>query len=157
MRIHIDVEESGVIVRSAEDDVSPDETIESIATRLASKLEVTSEELAEGLGTDGVTFEKTMRARDCLRHGERWRHRRVCVDMHFETEHFVHHFSPGGHWSEVHRFGCRRFEIPKDACANLELHDGAPDGPALNEKLKIGRFEGCKVVWLVKPGPEPNG
>jgi len=157
MRIQIDVEESGVIVRSAEEEVAPDETIEAIVKRIAPKLEIEAEELMEELRTDGVAFEKDMVAGDCMRHGHRWRHQRVCIDFHFESEHLVYHFSPANRWAQVHRFGCHRFEIPRDACANLELHKGSPDGPALNENSRIGRLSGCEMIWLVKPGPEPNG
>jgi hypothetical protein len=157
MKVQIDVEENGSVIRSAEDEVSADETIENIAKRFAPKLDIGADELMEELRANGVAFEKGMLAGDCVSHGHRWRHQRVCIDLHFESEHLVHHFSPSNRWAQVHRFGCHRFEIPKDACANLELRKGSPDGPALNENSKIGPLSACEVVWLVKPGPEPNG
>lgn len=81
----------------------------------------------------------------------------VCIDLHFETESIEHHFLPSAKWERVHRWGCKKFKIASDACANLELHSGAADGPALNEAKPIGHHEGCLSVWLVKPGPERNG
>lgn len=82
---------------------------------------------------------------------------RVCVELHFESDKRRHHFPVHAHWARVHRWGCRHFPIAHDACANLELRLGAPDGPALNELKPIGASDECLVVWLVKPGSEPNG
>lgn len=81
----------------------------------------------------------------------------VCIDLHFETESKKHHFLPTSKWERVHQWGCHKFHVAADACANLELHSGSPKGPVLNESKEIGRHEGCLVVWLVKPGPEKNG
>jgi len=80
-----------------------------------------------------------------------------CIDLHFESEAHQHHFLPSAKWERVHRWGCKKFKIASDACTNLELHSGSPEGPALNEAKKIGHHEGCMTVWLVKPGPERNG
>jgi hypothetical protein len=82
---------------------------------------------------------------------------RVCVDLHFETEAKQAQFPAQAKWARVHRWGCHAFKIASDACAHLELHEGSPTGPALNERQAIGVHTGCKTVWLVKPGPEPNG
>jgi hypothetical protein len=90
-----------------------------------------------------------------IRH--RWTHRRVCIDLHFEAEEGKHHFPAQAKWSRVHRWGCGHFHVGADLCANLELREGGPKGPVLNEHLDIGHFKDCKIVWLVKPGPEPYG
>lgn len=82
---------------------------------------------------------------------------RVCVDLHFETEAKPAQFPANADWARVHRWGCHAFKIASDACAHLELREGSPTGPALNERQRIGVHAGCKPVWLVKPGPEPNG
>jgi len=81
----------------------------------------------------------------------------VCIELHFETEEKKHHFLPTAKWERVHQWGCEKFRVATDACANLELHSGGPKGPVLNESKEIGRHQGCMVVWLVKPGPEKNG
>ncbi len=81
----------------------------------------------------------------------------ACVEVHFESEEHRHHFPVEARWSRVHRWACRHFTIAHDACANLELRLGSQDGPLLNERKEIGRHSDCVVVWLVKPGPEPNG
>ena len=80
-----------------------------------------------------------------------------CIDLYFEGEHIRRRFSSHSTWSAVHRWGCHHFTVAEDACANLELRDGSPTGPALNESLAIGPCRGCRVIWLVKPGPEPYG
>lgn len=85
------------------------------------------------------------------------RMRRVCVEVHFEADHKQHKFPAQAKWARVHRWACRAFEVAHDACANLELRDGAPNGPPINERQEIGPHAGCKAVWLVKPGAEPNG
>jgi hypothetical protein len=157
MRILVEVEEAGEVVRSAECEVSEAESVRAVARRLASQLAVEVEELEADLGVAGITFEPEAPVRECIAGGTHWRHRRVCVELHFESETVIHHFPPRWHWAKVHHFGCRHFHVSHDACANLELREGTPAGPALNEKVEVGVFPGCKSVWLVKPGPEPNG
>jgi hypothetical protein len=84
--------------------------------------------------------------------------RRQCVTLHFEGEDLEHKFPASATWGHVHKFGCRKFTIAHDACANLELHLNTIDGPVANERKEIiGHHEGCIDIWLVKPGPEPNG
>ena len=83
--------------------------------------------------------------------------RRQCVTLHFEGEELQHKFPASATWGHVHKFGCRKFTIAHDACANLELHLNTIDGPVANERKEIGHHEGCIDIWLVKPGPEPNG
>jgi hypothetical protein len=79
------------------------------------------------------------------------------VDVHFETEQARHRFPASSKWAHVHEWACTHFHVPHNVCANLELREGSPSGPALNEKKEIGVHAGCEVVWLVRPGPEPNG
>ena len=157
MKVLIEVEEAGAVVRTAEFEVSADESVRAVARRLAGQLGVEPEELEADLGAGGITFEPDALVRDCIAGNSHWRHRRVCVELHFESEVVTRHFPPRWRWAKVHQFGCRHFNVSHDACANLELREGVPTGPALNEKVELGVFPGCKPVWLVKPGPEPNG
>ena len=83
--------------------------------------------------------------------------RRVCLELHFESDSKRAWFPTRAKWSRVHRWACHAFDIASDACAHLELREGSPTGPALNERQEIGPHAGCEIVWLVKPGPEPNG
>jgi hypothetical protein len=118
-----------------------------LAGKVASILELEAEEILEELSKP-----------ECF-HPERHHGtlKLVCVDLHFETEEKRHHFLPKAKWERVHRWGCKYFRIAVDACANLELHSGSPEGPVLNESKEIGHHRGCLHVWLVKPGPEKNG
>lgn len=83
--------------------------------------------------------------------------RRVCIELHFESDAKQKKFPLQAKWARVHRWGCRAFTIASDACPHLELREGSPQGTAINERQEIGPHAGCKPVWLVKPGPEPNG
>jgi len=157
MQLSIEVEEKGEVIRTVTAEVIPTETLEIVVRRSAGELAVDVEELLGDLVADGKSLDPGQTVAEALAHSHRIRHRRVCVDLHFETEHLEHLFPANGTWSLVHRFGCKKFEVPRDACANLELHGGSPTGPALNDQVRIGHFPGCKTVWLVKPGPEPNG
>jgi hypothetical protein len=80
-----------------------------------------------------------------------------CIEIRFETEAASHHFLARTRWKRVHHWSCKKFKIASDVSANLELRDGSPEGPPLNEAKPIGDIKGCRTVWLVKPGPEPNG
>lgn len=124
---------------------------------VADKTGIPVEELILDLGVGDVQFQPQWKVSECFRHGHKWRHRRVCVDLHFESEAAKHHFPARAPWARVHHWGCKHFDVPNDACANLELHDGSPTGPVLNDRTHIGHHRGCKTVWLVKPGPEPYG
>jgi len=120
----------------------------AIAHRLAEVLELDAEELLE-------TFVHNPESVD---HHNRHCHLDVtCVDVHFETESKKHKFLARSIWERVHRWGCRKFKVAENVCANLELHEGRAEGPVLNESKPIGHHEGCLNVWLVKPGPERNG
>lgn len=81
----------------------------------------------------------------------------VSVHVHFESESATRQFLAKSTWRRVHRWGCKKFKVSSDACANLELRKDSPDGPALNESKEIGDHEEPLTVWLVKPGAEPNG
>ena len=118
-----------------------------LAQKIAAVLELEAEEILAELSNP-----------ECLHpehhHGKL---KLACIDLHFETESGKHHFLASATWGRVHRWGCKKFRVASDACANLELHSGSPKGPVLNEAKHIGHHEGCREVWLVKPGPEPNG
>jgi len=157
MKVALELEEQGKVVRSVEVEAADHETISVIAQRFAEALGLQPDELLEDLSIDGKHVRPDHSLRECNGHGRHFRHRRVCIDLHFETEEARHHFPAKARWARVHEWGCKKFTVAHDACANLELHEGSPDGPALNEDKEIGHFADCKVVWLVKPGPEPNG
>lgn len=157
MKIDVDVEEGNTVVQSVVCEAEAEDTIEQFASKLAGQIGMDTEDVLESLGTNGTSFQRHERVGDCIHHGNRWWHRRVCLDVRFESENEVHYFSPRALWRRVHHWGCKQFHVAHDACANLELRDGSSEGPALNEKVQIGAFPGCKTVWLVKPGPEPNG
>lgn len=108
--------------------------------------------LGEPLGIDDGIVVSNLH----FRHPEVRVHRQ-CVTLHFEGEELQHKFPDNATWAQVHRFGCRMFEIAKDACANLELHLHTIDGPVASERKQVGQHKGCVDVWLVKPGSEPNG
>lgn len=118
-----------------------------VAAKIAAILELEATELLEELENPEVLHPEHHRGKLKL----------VSIDLHFETEEAKHHFPASARWERVHRWGCKRFRVASDACANLELHQGSATGPALNEAKRIGHHEGCLVVWLVKPGPERNG
>jgi hypothetical protein len=145
VRLEIDREGQPIEVVTAEFEGAVNRP--ELAGKIASILELEAEEILEELSKP-----------ECL-HPERHHGtlKLVCVDLHFETEAKRHHFLPNAKWSRVHAWGCKHFRIAVDACANLELHSGSPEGPALNEAKEIGHHHGCMDVWLVKPGPEKNG
>ena len=146
--IIIEVEQCGVPVEKIELEFEAQPEHREVAEKLAAVLALDAEELLAELAA--------------AHHGGRHEHRHhrlqlTCIDLHFESEAAKHRFLARSTWARVHRWGCRKFHIAADIAANLELRDGAPDGPALNEAKPIGHREGCQVVWLVKPGPESNG
>jgi hypothetical protein len=158
MVIFVEIEQDGEEIRVVEIDV-PTEEVELAAflEPVAAKSGIPVEELVLDLGVADLQFEPRSKVSECLKHGHRWRHRRVCIELHFESENVDQHFPARSTWGRVHLWGCHHFDVPHDACANLELHEGTPAGPVLNDLKQIGRHKGCKTVWLVKPGPEPYG
>jgi hypothetical protein len=82
---------------------------------------------------------------------------RIEVEVHFESHVRRHHFPVHARWARVHRWAVHVFNIAADAAVHLELHEDTPTGPVLNERQEIGPHPHHKTVWLVKPGPEPNG
>jgi hypothetical protein len=158
MVIFVEIEQDQQELRLIEVEVPTDEAgLAAFLEPVAAKSGIPVEELLLDLGVGDIQFEPQSKVGECLQHGPRWRHRRVCIDLHFESEEAKHHFPARATWARVHQWGCQHFDVPHDACANLELHEGTPTGPALNDRKHIGRHEGCKTVWLVKPGPEPYG
>jgi hypothetical protein len=118
-----------------------------LAQKIAAILELDAEEILEELSNPETLHPEHHRGKLKL----------VCIDLHFESDAAKHHFLASAKWERVHRWGCKKFKVASDACANLELHSGSAAGPALNESKPIGHHEGCMDVWLVKPGPENNG
>jgi hypothetical protein len=154
--VRFEVEENNALVAQAEREFpavgKASEILEAVAAEIGSEPAALQKEL-------GVHDERDL---DSVLHaaeneGRGLKVHRVCVDLHFETEREVHRFLSRQTWGDVHRFGCHHFHVPADACVNLELRDGSPTGPALNDRSEIGNFTGCRTVWMVKPGPEPNG
>ena len=154
MKVHVNVEDDGVL-QTLEYDLVPTAPIQSLAAKIAADLDEPIADILADFDANGSAVAADTPALDVL-HGC-VNVRRVCIELHFETETITHRFSAKAKWERVHQFGCKKFTVAEDACANLELHDGTVDGPALNESQQIGTFKGCRTVWLVKPGPEPNG
>src|ERR1039457_5657064 len=96
----------------------------ALAPKLAALLAVEAEELI-------AEFEHDPGCYDPEKH--RGKLQLVCIDVHFETEQATHHFLSRSTWAHVHRWACLKFKIAADAAANLEMRDGAPTGPILNE------------------------
>ena len=158
MTILLEVEEQNQVIRSVEIELGDDATVEAAAMQFAAALGfLEAEEILEDLVASGEQLQRHHKASHYAHCGHRWTHRRVCIDLHFEAEEGKHHFPAQAKWSRVHRWGCGHFHVGADLCANLELREGGPKGPVLNEHLDIGHFKDCKIVWLVKPGPEPYG
>lgn len=158
MKITIEVDtvdnEHKAVTIEAEDN----ETIEAVAAKAAKDLGVDPVELADDLGAADVSFDRQDTVGKCIRHGNKWRHRRVCVDVHYQSEDASRHFfNPQKPWRVVHEWACKHFHVAEAMCQDLELFAGSPTGQPLNENLPIGWSEECKVIWLAKRGPEPNG
>jgi hypothetical protein len=148
LAITIEVKRHGSPVEVIRIECEEDLSHRDLAPKLAALLAVEAEELVAEFEHDPGCYDPEKR------HGKL---QLVCIDVHFETEQAAHHFLARSKWAHVHRWACRKFKIAADVAANLELRDGAPTGSILNESKPIGHHEGCRVVWLVKPGPEPNG
>jgi len=154
MQVSVDIAEEGKAPEVLSLEASGEDSAALIADRLAGEL-----------GVDAGDVLEAFRAEHGLERGtvvrefpvSRLRLRRIRVEVHFEGETASHGFPSRAKWARVHRWACRHFGMATDACANLELHDGAPDGPRLNENQPIGTSSGCREVYLIKPGPEPYG
>lgn len=158
MQITIDLEEGSNPPKSVTVEVDTDERVETVVARAATALGIDPTEFAADIGTDGFSFQSQDRVKDCIRHGQRWRCRRVCVEIYYQSEPAIRHsFNPKHTWQKVHEWACKHFTVAAAMCKDLELFAGSPTGPALNENLPIGASHECKIVWLAKPGPEPNG
>jgi len=146
--VTIEVHRHGRPVESVRVECDVEPTHKHLAEKLASVLALGTEELVEEFVAEAEGY-------DAKRHEGRLK--LDCVDVHFESESAIHHFPAHAKWKHVFLWACKHFKIAHDASANLELREGSPDGPAINEAKHIGRFEGCKTAWLIKPGPERNG
>ncbi len=157
MTIIVEVFEGSEPKRRAQVEALETERLAVVLERVAVELGVGTADLVLNIGVGDVQFDPEATVGDVIHHGHHWHHRRVCIDLHFESESKRHDFSSRSTWAQVHEWGCRHFEVPAPICANLQLHEGSPTGPALNDRLQIGHHHGCHDIWLVKPGPEPNG
>jgi hypothetical protein len=157
MIIIVEVLEGNEPRRRAQVEALEAERLATVLERVAVELGVEHAELILNIGVGDVQFDPNGTIGDVIHHGHHWHHRQTCVDLHFESESEKHHFSSRSTWGQVHHWGCRHFEVPAAVCANLQLHEDSPTGPVLNDRLPIGHYHGCKTIWLVKPGPEPNG
>jgi hypothetical protein len=157
MKAELELEDHGMPITSVDFELFPSETIDTLAARLALQIQMEPDDIIAGLCMDGAPIPNEIALQEHLMRGHRLRLKRVCIDLHFETEAAMHKFPPHATWGRVLDWGCNHFRVPRDLRANLELREGSPTGPAVNERLEIGEFGGCKTVWLVKPGPEPNG
>jgi hypothetical protein len=133
------------------------ETLQTLIDRVDEQAGVDGRSTVEAaLGLDGIVDDNRGLA------GVAWpreatRIRTALIEVHFETEHKRHRFLEHSKWARVHQWSCKAFSVASDACVHLELREGSPKGPPINERQEIGRHPECKIVWLVKPGPEPNG
>ena len=158
MNITIDLDDGSGPSKSVTVEVEADEQVETVVARAAAALGINPTELTADIGTDSISFESQDSVRDCIRHGRRWHSRRVRVEIHYQIVPAIRHFfSPKQTWQRVHEWACKHFTVAAAMCKDLELFAGSPTGPALNENLPIGASHECKIVWLAKPGPEPNG
>jgi hypothetical protein len=148
----VDVEEAGEIITSAKIDITDSDTIETVAQRASAAAGLDVDEFIDSVNGELEAVTDKSHGKDTT-----VKIHRVCIELHFESNTLSHNFSANSKWSRVHRWACKQFTIARDACANLELHDGTENGPVLNESARIGSFTGCKPVWLVKPGPEQYG
>lgn len=160
MDITIVLEDKDGQQHSATIEALDQESLEAIAIRVAEKFNLEPSEVIEGLGIDDVAFSKRDSVADCIRHGRKWdcRRRQTCVEVRYQSEDPARHFfNPNRPWRIVHEWACRHFMVAATICRDLELFDGSPTGPPLNENNQIGSGHECKIVWLAKPGPEFNG
>jgi hypothetical protein len=146
--VTVDLHRHGSPVETIKVECEGEPTHRHLAQKLAEVLTLGVEELLE-------EFTEQQELYDHGRHHAKLK--LECIDVHFETESATHHFPARARWKHVHRWACHNFRIANDISANLELRDGDPEGTVLNETNRIGEFNGCRTVWLVKPGPEPNG
>ncbi|HEY6329641.1 MAG TPA: hypothetical protein VI756_09890 [Blastocatellia bacterium] len=156
MQIIVDVEGADA-QRILEIAVEGGETINSLVDRIATELSCEKADILADIRRGGLIVELDSVVGGCVPHDHRIHHRRVCIELHFESEHKVHHFPSTAHWERVRLWGCKEFDVARDASANLELRARSETGPPLNESREIGHVKGCEPVWMVKPGPEPYG
>src|SRR5439155_26332730 len=126
----VEVAEEGGAPEVLSFEADDEELVTALAARIAARLDLDSAEQLEALEAEHGFNREALVAH--LPQGL-LRVRQVCVELHFEGVVATHRFPARAKWSRVHRWGCRHFHVAVDACANLELRDGAPDGPRLNE------------------------
>jgi hypothetical protein len=91
---------------------------------VADKTGIPVEELILDLGAGDIQFQPGWKVGQCVPHGHKWRHRRVCIDLHFESEEAKHDFPARAPWARVHHWGCKHFDVPNDACSMIEHISG---------------------------------
>lgn len=144
------------VSRSVKVPFESSDSLRQLIERIEEQAQVDGRALVElALETESVDESRPLTEFNLL--NKSLRVQRVCVEVHFESETKQHWFPVSAKWARVHRWACNAFHVANDACAHLELREGSPTGPAINERQDIGPSAECKVVWLVKPGPEPNG
>lgn len=143
-------------IRAVHIPVDSEDTVENLAQKLTAEGGIDGQSVLE-IVLDGAVFTAESRCADLILKHHALEVHRVCVEVHFETESEQHWFPSQTHWSRVHQWACKHFNVAHDACGNLELHEGTPEGAPINEREKIGHDDECRVVWLIKPGPEQNG
>src|SRR5438477_6854394 len=96
MQIEIEVEEKGEVVRTISSNAEPHETLEGVLRRTAPQLAVDIDELLADIAVDGKVLSGQDTVAEALSQGRRLRHRRVCVELRFETETITHLFPAAG-------------------------------------------------------------
>ena len=81
MQITIDLEDGSNPPKSVTVEVEADEQVETVAARAATALGIDPTEFTADIGTDDFSFQSQDRVKDCIRHGQRWRCRRVCRNL----------------------------------------------------------------------------
>lgn len=158
MKITLSLDEGGQGSHSVEIETEPTEILRSIADRVAQDFDTDVEDVLQCLAETRAHDSGKTSVADFFRDEHRpYRLRLVCIKLHFEGESAMRRFHSSRTWHYVHRWGCKKFNVAEDACPNLQLRDGSAEGSLINENQTIGEFHGCKNIWLVAPGPEPNG
>lgn len=158
MQITIDIDNTSSPSKSVTVEADGHERVDAVVFRALTALGIDPSEFTADIGIDDISFEPKDHVKDCIRHGQRWRCRQVCVDINYQSESAIRHFfNPKHTWQNVHEWACKHFRVAAAVCKDLELFAGSSTGPALNENLPIGASSECKIVWLAKPGPELNG
>src|SRR5207302_2743368 len=127
-----EIEEANQVVASATKQVSGHEPVREALTGISNQLGTDVEQLLSAI-SQGKRFKAEATVVDVIAHEASIRLKRVRIDIHFESEDRDHRFFASQTWEDVHKWACQHFNISTDACPNLELREGSPKGPALND------------------------